>query len=70
MESVCVFQPVSTYSHSEAVPLQRFPKDEFINQLEIVVTKKKAMTIKVDEQWASEKEMRDDLKWSPLFSRN
>ncbi|CAL1159659.1 unnamed protein product [Cladocopium goreaui] len=40
-------------------------KEEFICQLEIVVTKKKAMTIRVDEIWASEKEMKEDLKWSP-----
>jgi hypothetical protein len=33
--------------------------------LEIVVRKKKMMTVWVDEQWLSEKEMKDELKWSP-----
>ena len=42
-----------------------FPlQDAFISQLEIVVKKKNAMTVLVDEQWCSEKEMKDDLGWS------
>ena len=39
-------------------------------KLEIIVRKKKMLTVWIDEQWVSEKEMKDDLKWSPSFGFN
>lgn len=42
-------------------------QDDFINELEIIVRRKATIKITVDEVWASEKEMRDDLHWSPYF---
>ena len=39
-------------------------QEQFVNRLEIVVRKKKMMTVWIDEQWLSEKEMKDDFKWS------
>lgn len=41
-------------------------KEKFILQLEIVVKQKNTVTVVVEEQWMSEKELRDELKWSPL----
>ena len=45
-------------------------QEAFITQLEIVVKKKNMQTIWVDEQWCSEKEMKDDLKWTPSLVSN
>ena len=36
-------------------------------RLEIVVTKKASTKVTIDGGWYSEKEMRDDLKWTPNF---
>ena len=45
-------------------------QDKFVAQLEIIIRKKKMLTVWIDEQWVSEKEMKDDLKWSPSFGFN
>lgn len=42
-------------------------QEQFIAQLEVIVWKKKMLKVTVDEQWLSEKEMKEDLKWSPYF---
>lgn len=39
-------------------------KDQFISELETLVKKKSSKKTLVDEQWLSEKEMKDDLGWS------
>ena len=39
----------------------------FISQLEIIIKKKQTLTVRVDEQWVSEKEMKADLNWSPTL---
>lgn len=39
-------------------------QEEFKSRLEIVITKKSSMKVTVDEEWLSEKEMRDDYHWS------
>ena len=41
-------------------------QEQFIAQLEVIV-RKKMLKVTVDEQWLSEKEMKEDLKWSPYF---
>ena len=38
-------------------------QEEFFNQLEIIISKKKSQTIWVDEEWMTEKEMKD-AKWT------
>ena len=38
-------------------------QEKFVATLEIVVRKKSSHKVTVDEQWVSEKEMRDGLKW-------
>lgn len=40
-------------------------QDKFVSELEIVVKKRSSVSVTIDEQWASEKEMRDDLGWTP-----
>ncbi|CAL1127048.1 unnamed protein product [Cladocopium goreaui] len=45
---------------------KNWDKAAFIAELEVIVTKKKTISIRVEEQWVSEKEMKSDLKWSPL----
>ena len=39
-------------------------QDAFLSKLEIVITKKSTMKVTVDEEWLSEKEMREDYHWS------
>lgn len=39
-------------------------EDEFEARMEVVIKKKNSVKITVDEVWVSEKEMRDELKWS------
>ncbi|CAL1163425.1 unnamed protein product, partial [Cladocopium goreaui] len=38
--------------------------EAFIQQLEVVVRKKNVKKVWVDEQWCTEKEMREELNWS------
>ena len=42
-------------------------QEKFIDQLELVVKKKNTQKVWVDEQWLTEKEMKDDLKWSTIL---
>lgn len=39
-------------------------KDKFISSLEIIVKKRSSHTTWVDQEWLTEKEMKEDLKWS------
>lgn len=39
-------------------------QEAFITQLEIVVTKKNTQKVWVDEQWVTEQEMKQELKWT------
>lgn len=41
-------------------------QEEFLTRLERVVSRKQSHTITLEEGWYSEKEMKDDLGWSPL----
>ena len=43
-------------------------QDLFIQRLEVVVKQKNTITVTVEEQWMSEKELREELKWSPFLS--
>ena len=45
-------------------PLPTF-QDQFTSRLEVIISKKKTWKVTVDEEWVSEKEMKDELKWSP-----
>ena len=44
-----------------------FCQEKFMARLEIVVTKKASTKVTIDGGWYSDKEMRDDLKWTPNF---
>lgn len=44
-------------------------QDQFVAQLEVIVRKKKMLKVTVDERWLSEKEMKEDFKWSPYFGQ-
>lgn len=37
--------------------------------LEVIIKRKTSYTILVEEEWVSEKEMKDELKWSPSLDR-
>ena len=39
-------------------------QDEFLARMEVVIKKKSSNKVTIDEVWVSEKEMKDDLKWS------
>ena len=49
----------STHTH--------FCQDKFMARLEVVVTKKASNKVTIDGGWYSEKEMREDLKWTANF---
>lgn len=42
-------------------------EEAFIQQLEVVVRKKNVKKVWVDEQWCTEKEMREELNWSSFL---
>ena len=44
--------------------LSKCVQEKFISTLEVIVRKKSSHIITVDSMWVSEKEMRDELKWS------
>ena len=44
-----------------------YVQDAFIAKLEVIVRKKSSYTVWLDEEWLSEKEMKDDLKWSQIL---
>ena len=47
------------------VPYSLSPgEEEFEARMEIVIKKRNSVKITVDEVWVSEKEMRDELKWT------
>ena len=46
-----------------------FWQEKFMAEMEIVVKKKSTIRVTVDEQWVSEKEMKDDLGWTPWLGR-
>ena len=39
-------------------------QDKFISTLEVIVRKTSSQCVTVDSMWVSEKEMREELKWS------
>ena len=45
-------------------------EEKFISQLEIIVKKKNTVEVKIEEQWMSEKEMKDELHWSSSLWHN
>ena len=45
-------------------------EEAFISQLEIIVKKKNTVEVKIEEQWMSEKEMKDELHWSSSLWHN
>ena len=38
-------------------------------QMEVLVRKKASIKVTVNEEWLSEKEMKDDYNWTPLLGR-
>ncbi|CAK9102700.1 unnamed protein product, partial [Durusdinium trenchii] len=42
-----------------------FDKAKFISSLEIVVKKRSSLKVTIEEEWLTEKEMKDDYGWSP-----
>ena len=42
-------------------------QDVFIGQLEVSVNKRSAIKVTVDEEWATEREMKEDLGWSAFL---
>ncbi|CAK9077707.1 unnamed protein product [Durusdinium trenchii] len=49
---------------AEVLQRTNWDKDKFLVELEKVVTSRQTITIKKDEGWYSEYEMKNDLKWS------
>ena len=47
-----------------------YKKEQFICDLEIIVRKKSSMTVWQDEQWLSEKEMKEDMGWTANHGLN
>ena len=41
-------------------------KDQFCKVVEVIITKKETIKLKLDEGWCSETEMKNDLGWSTL----
>lgn len=50
-------------TNSSRAPAQ----DAFLAQMEVLIKKKASMKVTVNEEWLSEKEMRDDYNWSALL---
>ena len=44
-------------------------QDAFINNFQIMVTKRQSFKLTVDEGWYSESEMRDELSWNASFTQ-
>lgn len=42
-------------------------QEKFIQTLEVIVRRKSSMKMVVNEEWRSEKEMKDDLKWTAFL---
>ena len=45
-------------------PIGRAYKDEFIATVERIVVKKEKITVKLDQGWFSEAELKDELHWT------
>ena len=43
-------------------------EDKFVAELEIIIRKTSKQKIQVEEEWLSEKEMRDEYKWSTCLT--
>ena len=43
------------------------PEDQFLVRLDIVIRKKSSKKFTIEEEWLSEKEMKDDYGWSAPF---
>ena len=39
-------------------------QEQFLNQLQTIITRKECIKVKLDQGWYSELEMRQDLSWS------
>ena len=48
----------------------RSTQEAFLNSLHVVVTKKKVVSVEVEEGWFSESELRDEVGWSQPLPYN
>ena len=44
-------------------------KEKFISELEIVIKKRSTQKVTIDEEWLSEKEMKDDYGWTSYLDQ-
>ena len=44
-------------------------QEKFVGELEVIVKRSSSKSITVESQWMSEKEMKDELKWSQHSGR-
>ncbi len=59
IEAYRIFQSLDVFM--EIAPSMQ---DKFVSELEVIIRKKSSKKMTIEEQWVSEKEMKDDLKWS------
>lgn len=59
IETYRIFQSLDVFM--EIAPSMQ---DKFVSELEVIIRKKSSKKMTIEEQWVSEKEMKDDLKWS------
>ena len=45
----------------------RLSQDKFLDEMERIITSRKKVSIKKDQGWYSESEMKSDLKWGPFL---
>lgn len=45
-------------------------QEKFVCQLEVIIKRSATKSITVESEWLSEKEMREELKWTPCFGAN
>ena len=45
------------------VPFRQPSQEKFFEQVELIVTKKRKIQIKLDQAWYSEHELRNDMNW-------
>ena len=62
MQSAMCVCAWGTYSYMRA-------QAQFIASLEIVVKRRSSQKVTIDEEWLSEKEMKDDYGWSTCLSQ-
>jgi len=46
------------------------PQDKFVDEMQRIITSRKRVSIKKDQGWYSEAEMKSDLKWSQHLGLN